>query len=119
MSERGVVAIDRGIFDHACFADEPFTEREAWQWLIMEAAWKKRTRRVGHAVVALERGQLAASLRFMAERWGWSKDKVARFLHRLGDHGMIETSTATGVCIITIKNYDVYQRVSLPRAPAR
>ncbi len=38
MSERGVFAVDRGIWDHPMFACEPFTEREAWQWLIAEAA---------------------------------------------------------------------------------
>ena len=38
MSERGVFALDRGIFDHLAFADEAFTEREAWAWLIAEAA---------------------------------------------------------------------------------
>lgn len=107
MSERGFVAVDRAIFDHACFSEAPFSEREAWLWLIMEAAWKKRTRRIGHILVDLERGQLAASLRFMAERWRWSKDRVARFLERLGDgdQALIETSTTRGICVITIRHY--------------
>lgn len=105
MSERGFVAVDRDYFDDACFSEEPFSEREAWLWLTMEASWKARTRRIGHIVVELERGQLAASLRFMAERWRWSKDRVARFLERLGDQAKIETSTATGICVVTIRNY--------------
>lgn len=116
MSERGVIAIDRGVFDHDCFADEPFTEREAWMWLIAEAAWKARTRRIGRVVVNLARGQLAASLRFMAERWGWNKDKVDRFLARLKNRDMIATDSATGISVITICNYNNYQKVSLPDA---
>jgi len=45
MSERGVFAVDRGIFDHSVFAREPFTQCEAWIWLIAEAAYKPRTKR--------------------------------------------------------------------------
>lgn len=119
MSERGVIAIDRGVFDHECFAQEPFTEREAWMWLIAEASWKARTRRVGRVVVDLKRGQLAASVRFMADKWKWpNKDKVARFLERLRDCDMIATVAATGITVITICNYDEYQKVSLPIATA-
>lgn len=134
MSERGVVAIDRGIFDHECFADEPFTEREAWMWLIAEAAWKPRARRIGKQIINLERGQLAASVRFMAEKWKWSKSRVERYLERLkigrscrggrpkktlenpplNSGTLIETQTETGILIITICNYAKYQRVSIP-----
>lgn len=116
MSERGVFAVDRGIWDHDVFADETFTEREAWVWLISEAAWRPRTRNVGGKVVQLARGQLAASLRFMADRWGWEKDAVARFLARLKKSDMIATEVATGISIITVCKYDEYQRVSLPSA---
>lgn len=114
MSERGVFAIDRGIFDHPVFADERLTEREAWQWLIAEAAWRERAKRVGSVVVQLKRGQLAASVRFMAEAWGWSKSRVGRFLDRLKIETMVSTDNWTGVLVITICNYDKYQRVSLP-----
>lgn len=114
MSERGVFAVDRGLFEHPMFADESLTEREAWMWLVSEAAWKDRPRRIGSVVVHLRRGQLAASIRFMAEAWGWSKSKVGRFLDRLKTGTMIGHETGHGVSIITICNYDKYQRVSLP-----
>lgn len=114
MSERGVFAVDRGIWDHPSFADEPFTEREAWQWLISEAAFKARVRNVGGRKIELTRGQLAASVRFMAERWQWSKSRVDRFLKRLKTDAMIGTDSGTGLLVITLCNYDKFQRVSLP-----
>lgn len=114
MSERGVFAIDRGIWDHPMFADEPFTEREAWAWLIGEASFKPRARNIGGKIVRLERGQLAASVRFMAERWQWSKSRVDRFLKRLKTETMIGTDAGTGLLVITINNYSKFQRVSLP-----
>ena len=98
------------------FARERFTEREAWQWLISEASFKARVKRVGSAVINLARGQLAASLRFMAEAWQWEHTRVRRFLGRLKTATMIEHETQQGVTVITICNYDKYQRVSLPYA---
>lgn len=44
MSERGVLAVDRGVFEHPSFARVPFTEREAWLWLISEAAYRPHQR---------------------------------------------------------------------------
>lgn len=114
MSERGVFAVDRGIFDHDVFADEPFTEREAWVWLIGEAAFRSCRVRVGTARIELARGQLAHSLRFLAKRWKWGLSSVQRFLSRIEKEGMIGTVSGTGITIITICKYDSYQRVSLP-----
>jgi hypothetical protein len=118
MSERGVYAVDRGVWDHECFADEPFTEREAWMWLCGAASWKPQRRRIGAIDVVLERGQLAASLRFLGERFQWGKNKVARFFDRLEKRDMIRTAIGTGLTVITICNYDQYQKVSLPSGTA-
>ena len=114
MSERGVFAVDRGVFDHDCFADEPFTEREAWMWLISSAAWKAKTVRIGKFVADLKRGQAAFSVRFLADKWQWSKSRVDRFLGRLENRDMIGTQSGTGITVITIINYNQYQRVSIP-----
>lgn len=114
MSERGVFAVDRGIWDHPIFADEPLTEREAWQWLISEASFRSRKKRIGSTVFNLERGQLACSLRFMAEAWQWKKDAVARFLNKLRTETMIETQARHDATVITICNYDRYQKLGLP-----
>jgi hypothetical protein len=105
----GTVNIARSIFDHELFADQPLTEREAWIWLIMEAAWKPRKKRVGDFIADLSRGQLAASVRFMAGAWRWTPAKVQRFVKRLQSLDMILTETDTGVTVITICNYDEYQ----------
>lgn len=115
MSERGVFAVDRGIWDHPSFANEPLTEREAWQWLIGEASFKDRTKRIGSVVLKLERGQVAASLRFMADKWQWSEARVRRFLKRLKTDAMIDAASDAGITVITVCNYNKYQRVSLPR----
>lgn len=115
MSERGVFAVDRGIFDHPVLSSrEPFSRREAWLWIVAEAAWKPRTFRSNGQQIMLARGQLSHSVRFLADKWGWSKSAVARFLDVLQTETMIEKVAGTGQIIITVCNFDSYQRVSLP-----
>ncbi len=105
----GTVNISRDLWDDTAFAQDPFSEREAWVWMIAEASWKARTRRVGDYVVELERGQLAHSTRFMADTWKWTHSKARRYLDRLEKLEMIRRETGTGVSVVTVCNYDKYQ----------
>lgn len=116
MSERGVFAVDRGVWDHPMFASkDAFSKREAWMWLISEAAWKAHRRRIAGVMVDLTRGQVCHSLRHLADCWGWSVKRVRGFLEALTDDHMIATASDTGITIITICKYNEYQRVSLPK----
>lgn len=115
MSERGVFAVDRGIWEHDVLADSaPFSRREAWLWLLSEAAWRPHWRRLAGRTIKVGRGQVAASLRFIASKWRWSEPRVRRFLACLISEGMVDATTDAGVSVITVCNYDQYQRVSLP-----
>lgn len=105
----GTFSVSRRIWEHEEFAPSPFSEREAFLWIISEAAWKPRNKRVGRVVLSLGRGQLAHSTRFLADAWGWSHSKVRRFLDRLESRHMIERTTDTGVSVIFVTNYDAYQ----------
>lgn len=105
----GTVNISRALWDDDAFAAAPFSEREAWIWMIAEASWKARTKRVGDYVVSLERGQLAASVRFMAKAFDWTPAKVQRYLKRLEKLSLIATKSDTGVTVITLCNYEKHQ----------
>lgn len=102
--------LHRGWRNCGVFMDEPMTEREAWLWLIENAAWKptKRRNAKGEAVT-IDRGQLHTSLRALESVFGWGKNKVDRFLNRLEDHDMIGTASGQSGTIITICNYARYQ----------
>lgn len=105
----GTVNVSRNIWHDTAFKKEPFTEREAFMWIIMDASYKAREKRIGNVVVQLERGQLATSVRFMCEAWDWSKSRVDRFLKRLEKRDMIGTDSGTGINVITVCKYDDYQ----------
>src|ERR1700676_2108354 len=114
---RGYIAANRSLFDDPTFVSEPFTELHAFLWLISEAAWQPRTVRCGHALVHLERGQLAYATRFLAEKFGWSEARVRRFLKRLSKRSAglhetdarIDTLGMRDATLITILNYDAFQ----------
>jgi len=79
--------------EHACSAF-------AWIDLIGMAVWD-----------GPDRGTLDASVRFLARRWNWSKDRTQRFLVQLERSGRVYRATQTGrePGRITICNYESYQ----------
>jgi hypothetical protein len=107
--EKGYICLNRGALHHEFFRRKEHSEFEAWVWLLTEASWKPRTRRIGDFVVNLKRGQLAASVRHLATIWKWSVGKVQRFVGRLKFETMIDVQNDTGISVITICNYDKYQ----------
>jgi hypothetical protein len=121
----GTIRVSRDFFDDEAFQSEAFSEREAFLWMIMEASFRQREKRVGNAVVSLDRGQFAHSTRFMARTWKWPETTVRRFLDRLKKRRMVECATGAGVTVVTLCNYDRYQAdgraagAETAQAPAR
>ena len=115
MIDRGHYQMHRGWQDHPVFGKKPYDERGAWEWLIAYAAHGATTVAVNGEPVELQRGQLCYSVRFLAERWRWSKSRVHRFLQKFAKWDMIQicaktgTESGTGVTLITVCNYNDYQ----------
>ena len=101
--------MQRGWMELPIFAAEPFTEREAFCWMIENAVWQNCRTRCGNVIVSLKRGQLAFSERFLAQKWSWNPSKVHRFLNRLKTEALIETDAKQLVNTITICQYDELQ----------
>ncbi len=107
---KGLIMIDRALFDHPRYKPKTsFSKLEAWLWMIGEASWKKRQIEIVGHLVTLERGQLSASYRFMAQKLGWTMKTVRTFIHQLSLDGSIVVETDTGQTVITISNYEKYQ----------
>lgn len=105
----GVFQVSRSVWDHPIFKREKFTEREAWLWLLSEAAWCDKRVRVGRCVVELKRGQIAHARSYLAAKWQWNESAVRRFLERLENDAMIDRLATSETTILTICNYDDYQ----------
>ncbi|MCB0471465.1 MAG: hypothetical protein KDC56_00240 [Flavobacteriaceae bacterium] len=102
---------ERGWLDSEIWGNAPYSEREAWSWMIGEANWKDEKKNINGHPVLIKRGQFTASIRFMSTRFKWSVGKVSRFLEKLRRWDMIKTDTATDTAqtVISICNYNKYQ----------
>lgn len=115
MSARGVFGVSREIWDDPDFADEPFTEREAWLWLIGAAAWRDETVRGNHGrAITLARGEFSFSVRYLSDRWKWSKSAVDRFFQKLKKRDTIGVCDRDGAQVYFINKYNKYQIVGIP-----
>jgi len=100
----GYLAVTREDFvgrDPLWEEERVFSRYEAWLDLRAQAAYAPHTMSTKFGVDHLERGEVAASGRFLADRWRWnSLAKVQRFLEwcekagritsqRMGRHGMV------------------------------
>jgi hypothetical protein len=130
----GFIAVPRAIFTDTNFALEPFTEVQAFLNLVADAGWQPRRVRLARGAVDLQRGQLLASTRFLAERWQWPEPRVRRFLNRISGRRANDAQTASqndaqnetqsdalidaqptrDGTIITIRNYDAFQKSAVP-----
>ena len=85
-----------------------YSRAEAWLDLIQAAGIEERVIILDGRAIESRRGELAASRRFLENRWRWSAGKVTRFLDMLKSQGMIETRKEHGQTVIRLCNYDTY-----------
>lgn len=103
----GYVRLHRSLIGHPAFRND--AEAMAFAWLIARAAWKPVRVRYKGKGYALERGQLAISIRDMAEALDRNKNWISRVLQRMRDEDMIATTSGTAAMVVTIRNYDEHQ----------
>lgn len=93
--------------------EREFSRFEAWVDLIQLAAYHDHSVLVKGEPIQIERGQVIASQRFLAERWNWSTNKVRRFWSVLEELDRAEVDSNHPKnhlgSIITLVNYDKHQ----------
>jgi hypothetical protein len=107
--QEGWISIHRKIENCAIWDDKPFARGQAWIDLLLIANHDDvETFHDGKPVV-VSRGQKITSIKFLAERWGWSRHKVSDYLNYLEKNNMIIQKRDTKKTLITIVNYNTYQ----------
>lgn len=109
MSKEGYIKLYRKFFDNPLWVEpREYSRAEAWLDLIQAAGIEERVIILDGRAIESRRGELAASRRFLENRWRWSASKVIRFLDMLKSQGMIETRKEHGQTVIRLCNYDTY-----------
>jgi hypothetical protein len=104
----GWIMLDRDIRDHWLYSERPYSRFQAWIDLIFSANFRDKDIMINGKPERIRRGSFLTSTRKLSIQWGWSRNKVIRFLDTLRDENMITTRTRGGT-ILTIVNYSVYQ----------
>ncbi len=107
--QEGYIYLDRSLCDHWLYSDKPFDKARAWIDLILLAHHKTHTRMFRGKLKTYKRGDVDRSISSLADRWGWSRDKVRRFLHQLECDNMVQVNATTNNTTITIVKYDDFQ----------
>lgn len=109
MAKSGYIKIDRGILKHWLWEDKPFSKGQAWIDLLLLAVWKESKELYRGELVERTPGEIFCSIEWLADKWGWNRKTVMRFLDVLERDNMItQTRTKKGTTI-TIVNWTVYQ----------
>lgn len=127
--EEGFIPISRKLFNNFLWKEErEFSRAEAWLDLLQLARFEANPAKeiINGRVIEYNRGERPLSLRLLADRWKWSKNRVDKFLDLLVKERMIAKKTSFGTAlgtgkgttkstgkgtaqtIITICNYDSY-----------
>lgn len=107
--DTGWVRIYRTLAEDDMWLSEPFTVGQAWVDLIIMANYADVDHFFKGKFQSIKRGQVAISVRFLAERWKWSKDRVARTLKMFEKAEMVSISATPTGTLLTIENYEKYQ----------
>lgn len=109
VSDNGYVSIHRKIENSWLWHEKPFSKGQAWIDLIMLANYTPHKKPKGGKVISYRRGDVNKSMLFLADRWGWDRKTVKRFLEVLESDGMVTIERSTQGTTITLVNYDFYQ----------
>lgn len=108
----GWIKLYRELADHWLWAGEPFSKGQAWIDLLIYAhfSYEPKKIEIKGKIYVLQRGQQARSELTLSKKWMWSRGKTRRFLARLETDKMIVQHPDNKTSIITILNYDKYQK---------
>ena len=112
---KGYIRLYRDIRSHWIWSDPDYLR--AWVDLLMMVNHEDKQILFNKKLITVKRGSRITSIRKLAERWGWSRGRVARFLDMLEQDHMIATRRTTQKTLINVINYSFYQSEKTKRGP--
>ena len=112
---KGYIRLYRDIRSHWIWSDPDYLR--AWVDLLMMVNHEDKQILFNKKLITVKRGSRITSIRKLAERWGWSRGRVSRFLDMLEQDSMIATRRTTQKTLINVINYSFYQSEKPKRGP--
>lgn len=119
MQNNGWIKIHRQICENWVWDDKPFSKGQAWIDLLLLANHQRAKIPYKGEIMVADRGAVCRSVLWLAERWGWGREKTRRFLSQLEADGMLKVNATTHQTTITIVNYGFYQDIQPTKAATK
>lgn len=117
--DSGWIILARSLTDSWVWEEKPFGTGQAWVDLLLLASWKDRKKPEAGEIRIIEKGSVDVSKTWLAARWGWSRQKVDRFLRLLERDDMATVETTNKGTHIRLLNWDKFQEPPKKRATKR
>lgn len=105
----GWIKLHRKVLDCWIWQEKPYDKARAWVDLLLLAMHRDKKLLIDNEIFVVERGSFMTSILKLATRWGWSRNKVKRFLELLEDEQMLNTKRTQKGTLVTIVKYEDYQ----------
>lgn len=121
----GWIKLHRKIIDNPIWnTGEPYDKVHAFIDLLLMANYEDKEIVAGVKTVVIRRGQVLTSKKKLAVKWGWSRDKVTRYICLLDNMGIATLdktlSKTLNKTVLTIENYTKYQgEHTLDKTPSK
>lgn len=109
----GWIKLHRKIQDCFLWQDKPFDKARAWIDLLLLAMHHDKKIFIDGEPIVISRGSFMTSTLKLSDRWGWSRNKVMRYLDMLECEQMLNTKRTPKGTLVSIIKYDVYQIVDM------
>lgn len=108
--QQGWIKLHRSILDNPLWQEKrTFNRAEAWLELLLTANYEEGKIFISGQPVEIKPGQVATTMAYLAEHWGWSRKKVKGFLDVLEKEGMVAVKCTSKYTLITILKWGFYQ----------
>lgn len=98
---KGWIKLHRQIADNELWNDKPFAKGQAWIDLLLMANHEDNGQ--------YKAGCVYTSYEILAKRWGWSRNKVRRFLGTLTNLQMTTVNGTPNGTVLTLVKYEDFQ----------
>lgn len=104
---KGWIRLHRKIQDNWIWNDSE--KLKAWLDILLMVNHEDKKTLVNGKLVVIHRGERLTSIAKLADRWGWSKQRVRNFLDLLEQDEMCTTNRTTNGTTLKVSNYAEYQ----------
>lgn len=103
----GWIRLHRQITDNWIWEDAD--KLKAWLDILLMVNHEEKKILVNGQLVTIQRGERLTSIKKLAERWGWTRHRVMRFLSLLEEDNMCTTNRTPYGTTLKVVNYAEYQ----------